>query len=192
VTQHIGIKRGLYENCYMRRFFILIIVGCVLHSCDPGHTTDLSGSVDAYVPIYSTLAEINKIQVEPQKPTEQAGKIYAYGNYIFQNDLNSGIHIIDNKDRTHPKKIAFLKLPFSTEIAVKGNYLYSNNYVDLVVFDISDPSNPKLIKRVKDVFPATDQKYPPLNTGYFQCPDQSKGTIVRWELKNIPIPNCRR
>ena len=176
----------------MRKIFILIVTGGRLQSGDLGKATDLSGSVDAYVPVYSTIAALNNIRVAPHQPTEQAGKIYAYGNYLFQNDLNSGIHIIDNRDRMHPKKIAFLKLPLSTEIAVKGNYLYSNNYVDLVVFDISDPSNPKLIKRVKDVFPATDQKYPPFNNGYFQCPDQSKGTIVRWELKNIPIPNCRR
>ena len=162
-----------------------------MHACSPPDN-NISGNTDAYVPVYSLLTEIDQISVGPQKPTVQAGKIYAYGNYIFQNDLNTGIHIIDNSNRNSPKKIAFLKLPFSTEIAVKGNYLYSNNYVDLVVFDIADPANPKLVKRVANVFPPANQQYPPFTNTYFQCPDKSKGIIVRWDLQNIPVPKCRR
>ncbi len=110
----------------------------------------------------------------------------------LENDLNTGIHIIDNSNHNQPVKIAFLNLPLSTEIAVKGNYLYANNYVDLVVFDISQPANPKLVKRVSNIFPPENQQYPPYSNVYFQCPDKSRGLIVRWELQNIDIPNCRR
>ncbi len=175
----------------MRKFILTISTSLLLWSCDPGKN-DLTGKTDAYVPVYSTLTDINNILVETPKPTVEAGKIYAYGNYIFQNDLNTGIHIIDNSNRNQPIKIAFLSLPLNTEIAVKGNYLYANNYVDLVVFDISQPANPKLVKRVSDIFPPVNQKYPPYSNVYFKCPDKSKGLIVRWELQNIDIPNCRR
>jgi len=175
----------------MRQLILLFSISLFLYACDPAKD-ELIGTVDAYVPVYSSIAEINQISVEPQKQTLHAGKIYAYGDYIFQNDLYSGIHIIDNTDRNNPRKIAFLKLPLSTEIAVKDNYLYSDNYNDLVVFDISDPAKPLLVKRVNNVIAPASQKFPPFSNVYFQCPDNSKGIIVRWELRNINIPNCRR
>ena len=37
-------------------------------------------------------------------PTKKAGKIYAYRNYVFQNELIEGIHIIDNADPAQPLK----------------------------------------------------------------------------------------
>ncbi len=172
--------------------FLLIFLGTIfLFSCNPP-TTDFSGKVDAFVPVYTSQSEIEQISVGPKTLTVEAGKIYAYGNYIFQNDVNTGIHITDNTNKGNPVKIAFLNLPLSTEIAVKGNFLYSNNYVDLVVFDITDPSNPKLVKRVKNVFPAENQDHPAATNAYFQCADNSKGIVVKWELKNIDIPKCRR
>ena len=74
----------------------------------------------------------------------------------------------------------------------QGNFLYANNYVDLVVFDITNPANPTFVKRVKNVFPPENQNYPTGTNSYFQCPDKSKGIVVSWELKNIDAPNCRR
>ncbi len=175
----------------MRRLFLVFSSALLIQSCSPPGS-ELSGGTETYVPVYSTPDEIDQISVESEMPTLQAGKIYAYGNYIFQNDLNTGIHIIDNTDKTNPVKIAFLKLPLSTEIAVKGSYLYCNNYSDLVVFDISDPAKPKLVKRVPGVFPPENQNYPPFTNVYFECPDKSKGVVVRWELKTISNPKCRR
>ena len=176
----------------MQKYLLILFLSLFFVSCYQDRS-ELNGSVDAYVPVYSTMTEIHTYSVEAMKPTLQAGKIYAWQNFIFQNDLFTGIHIIDNKDRNHPKKIAFLKLPLSTEIAIKDHFLYTNNFEDLVVFDIADPAKPALVKRVEKVFPvAVDQKYPPVRNAYFQCPEPSKGVIVRWEKKNIPIPDCRR
>lgn len=175
------------KNNIIPLFFVILI----FFSCDPDRSS-LARSGDIYVPVYGKLADITKIEVEDQKPTVKAGKIYVFENYIFQNDINTGIHIINNTDRQHPVKIAFLKLPLSTEIAIKEHFLYTNNYKDLVVFDISTPAKPLLIKRVKDVFPGVPQQYPPARGVYFECPDPSKGVVMRWEKKDIPIPNCRR
>lgn len=176
----------------MKKNIALFILPLIFFSCYPDKDS-INGSVEAYVPVYSTMSNLQDIGVETKKPTLQAGKIYAYQNYIFQNDLFTGIHIIDNKDRHNPVKIAFLKIPLSTEIAIKGNYLYTNNYLDLTVFDISNPAKPRLVKRVEDVFPVTvDQKYPAVRNAYFECPDPAKGIIIRWEKKRIPRPDCRR
>jgi len=165
---------------------------CFLFSCNPDPGSTLNAEIPGYVPVYASFEDISQITVENARPTAHAGKIYAFGSFIFQNDLNEGIHIIDNSDRNNPKKVAFLKVPLSTEIAVKGNFLYTNNLDDLVVFDISNASQPTLVNRVKKVFPQFNQDYPPFQNVYFECADPSKGIVVRWEQKNIKSPTCRR
>jgi hypothetical protein len=44
-------------------------------------------------------------------PVEHAGKIYIKGNYIYLNEVNQGIHIIDNSNPSSPLQIAFLSIP---------------------------------------------------------------------------------
>jgi len=172
----------------------LIILSSLLFlfCCTPEDNNSTIGEISAYVPVYQSAENVTEISVEAAKPIKEAGKIYAYGNYIFQNDVNTGIHIIDATDKKKPEKISFLKLALSTEIAVKGNYLYSNNNNDLVVFDISTPAKPVLVKRLSNVFPPVNQKYPPFTNAYFECPDEAKGVVVRWEYKRISTPKCRR
>lgn len=176
----------------MMKPILTLVALLLLFACTPENNQAPQGTIDAYVPVYASTTDITQVSIEASRPIAHAGKIYAYGNYIFQNDLNSGIHIVDNSSRSNPRKISFIKLPLSTEIAVKGNYLYANNYRDIIVFDISNPANPQMVKRVADVFPPVNQKYPPFNNAYFECPDETKGVVIRWELKRINTPKCRR
>ena len=161
-----------------------------LCSCEPDDRVSPSNG-QAYVPVYMSVGEKNNIAVSSARATEKSGKIYAFGNYIFQNDLNKGIHIIDNTDRAHPQKIAFLNIPYSTEFAVKGNYIYANNLNDLVVVDIRDITHPVVVKRMENAFPYINQQYPQ-QSGYFVCPDPARGIVVDWELQTVKSPNCRR
>jgi hypothetical protein len=178
-------------KAFMRKLSCIFFTSIILFSCDP-KPEGIPMPMEKYVPVYASAAEVQKISVEPQKPTVNAGKIYAYGNYIFQNDLFSGIHIIENSEKDNPVKVAFLKLPLNSEIAIKGNYLYANNYTDLVVFDVTNPASPQFVKRVAGVFPPANQEFPPYTNVYFKCVDKSKGIVVRWEKQDIPTPNCRR
>ena len=163
-----------------------------LYSCNPGYNDLPDGVKQAYVPVYMADIDKNDVSISSARTTESAGKIYAFGNYIFQNDLNKGIHIIDNTDRLHPQKIAFLNIPYNTEFAVKGNYIYANNGNDLVVVDVRDVMHPAVVKRMEDAFPYVNQKYPP-QPGYFVCPDPQKGVVVGWDLQNVTTaPNCKR
>jgi len=170
-------------------FMLLGLAGCESGLVDMRDPNQL---VTAMVPVYAQPSELETITVTAAQPTAKAGKIYAYGNYVFQNDLNKGIHIIDNTVPAQAKKISFISIPFSTELAVKGRYLYTNCVSDLLVFDLSDVQAPKLVKRVKDAFPLVLQKHPPFSKVYFQCPDPSKGIVVDWQEKLIPVPDCRR
>lgn len=95
--QRKAVVRCPIKNAAMRKMALVILSSLFLFSCDP--KPNYLAPYHIYITVYSTLSAVHQYAVEPQKPTVEAGKIYAYGNYIFQNDLNTGIHIIDNKDQ---------------------------------------------------------------------------------------------
>lgn len=174
------------------KLLLLMLLGLQACESNMGDFRDPNQLVNAYVPVYAQPSELETIAVTAAQPTTKSGKIYAYGNYVFQNDLNKGIHIIDNTVPAQARKIGFISIPFCTELAVKGRYLYTNSVSDLLVFELSDVQTPKLVKRVKNAFPIVLQDHPPFNKVYFQCPDPSKGIVVDWQEKMIPLPDCRR
>lgn len=170
---------------------IAVGIGLCLCLCSCYRNYDSrKGDKMAYVPVYMAVSEIKEIAISTARPTERSGKIYAFGNYIYQNDRNEGIHIIDNTDPLHPQKIAFLTIPYNTEFAVKGNYIYANNGSDLVVVDIRDIMKPVVVKRMADAFPVINQEVPP-QAGYFVCPDPAKGIVVDWVLQSVKSPKCQ-
>ncbi|MDQ3847106.1 MAG: hypothetical protein M3342_24285 [Bacteroidota bacterium] len=173
----------------MKRFIPLLLilaVGCVPDAMN--RTEQLM----SFVPVYASKQVVSDIAVQAPKPTSAAGKIYAYGAYLFQVEQYEGIHIIDNTNPRQAKKIAFLKVPLCTEIAIRNNHLYTNNLNDLLVFNLDNTTAPQLVKRLGGVFPAVNQTYPPQSGVYFECVDPAKGIVVRWEQKRISNPACRR
>ena len=110
--------------------------------------------VNIATPKYMTL-DVLRSSTEITIPTQivESGKIYAYKNIILVNDMDKGIHVIDNTDPQNPQKIAFIKIVANKDMEVKGDYLYADSLMDLIVFDISDITNIKKVSRLKDVFP---------------------------------------
>jgi hypothetical protein len=147
--------------------------------------------VEASVPIYADTNHLAPVVIEASRPVTNSGKIYVYGNYIFQNELNEGIHIIDNSDPAHPVKKAFLTIPFNTEMAVKSNHLYANSISDLLVISLADPLHPSVVYKIKHAFPFIAQSFPP-DGGYFVCPDPAKGVVIGWKKEQVEKAFCRR
>jgi len=110
--------------------------------------------VNVATPKYMTLDNLRS-SIEITNPTNivASGKIYAYKHLILVNDLKRGIHVIDNTDPKNPKKVAFIKIIANNDMEVRGDYLYVDSLMDLVVFDISDINNIKNVSRLKGVFP---------------------------------------
>lgn len=105
------------------------------------------------VPVTMSVADFRaSVSIEEPKTIRESGKIYSYGKYIFINDVNKGVHIIDNTDSRLPKKIKYLKIPQNTDLAIKDDMLFANSGMDLVVFDISDMENIKQHERLENVF----------------------------------------
>jgi hypothetical protein len=178
----------------MRRITPVILALALLAACRPDNINAGSSDahdVQAYVPVYAQVNNLPAVGVEAVRATNKAGKIYAYGSYIFQNELNEGIHIIDNAIQGQPKKIAFLRIPYNTELAVRGNYIYANRLNDLLVINVQNPQQPTIVKTIDNAFPLINQQHPPAS-GYFICPDPAKGIVVDWELKNVDHAKCRR
>ncbi|MEO8108843.1 MAG: hypothetical protein ABI594_02370 [Ginsengibacter sp.] len=130
-------------------FFSFLFSGCLKDNCSHANRyTWLE-------PLYRTSAEVraNIKSNQPQK-IENPGKIFIRGNYIFLNEINKGIHVIDNSRPSAPVNIAFINIPGNVDIAVKGNTLYADLYTDLVTLDISDPANVVKKNILDGVFPA--------------------------------------
>jgi hypothetical protein len=123
------------------------------------------------------------VEVLGPQNIEEAGKIYAYNNYIFVNDEFRGIHVIDNTNPEFPQAIAYIKVPGNVDISIKNNYLYADSSVDLVVFDISNINGIEQVARLEDVFTVYDYQIPidiqEVNWGNFNFDDQ---VIVGWTI----------
>ncbi len=139
----------------MKKYFAITIL--IFSICITGCLKDTSYKKQTYIfymPVYESKAVV-KANIKSNNPKEiqNPGKIYLYGKYIFLNEIDKGIHIIDNSDPASPKNIAFLDIPGNMDIAVKGNVLYADLYSDLVTIDITDPLNAAVKKYTNNIFP---------------------------------------
>lgn len=145
-----------------------------------------------WVPIYTATADIKKIYATESQALSKAGKIYRYNQWIFQIDLGKGIHVIDATQRNAPIKTAFIHVPGCSEISIRQNKLYTNNFRDLVAIDISQPTQVSVVSRLENIFPMVSQDYPPQSGAWFECPNPEKGTVIAWTEQLIQNPKCKR
>ena len=130
---------------------LLVITVFSLPSCLKDNVTK---EYSVFEPVYKNKAEVlAEIKSSTPVSISNPGKIYMYGNYIFLNELNKGVHIIDNSNPASPALKAFINIPGNVDIAVKGSTLYADLYTDLVVVDITNPLNSVLKKTVSKIFP---------------------------------------
>ena len=128
--------------------FALAFPSCIKDKCSETH------AYTYFIPVYKTISEVRaNIKSNAPKDIEDPGKIYIKDNYIFLNDIDKGIHVIDNSNPSSPQNIAFIDIPGNMDIAVKENILYADQYADLVAIDISNPTNVKLVKTIEGTFP---------------------------------------
>ena len=132
-------------------FLTLLLALFSLVSCEKEDDKDL---ITVAVPVTQTIADFRaSVKIQEPRAIKESGKIYAWKDFIFINDKNEGVHIIDNTDPFNPHKIKFLSIPRNTDIAIKDSKLYANSGMDLVVFDISEINNIKESGRLENVFP---------------------------------------
>ncbi|MDX2250178.1 MAG: hypothetical protein SF052_25570 [Bacteroidia bacterium] len=147
--------------------------GCIQDKCEQTVT------YFNYLPVYKSYAEIRaSVQSEPAKDIVTPGKIYFKDAYIFISEVNKGIHIINNSNPYSPQNIGFINIPGNHDLAIKGNTLYADSYVDLLALDITDLTNVTVADRDENVFP-----YGWHHDGLWADPDS--GIAVDWVEKEI-------
>jgi len=146
--------------------------------------------VEGWAPVYQTSGQVTDIKSTYPQPVLNAGKIYAKEHMLYQVEALTGIHVFNISNPAQPINQSFIKIPGAQEISIKDNLLYSNNYNDLVIIDISDLGNVKLLKRMENAFKLENLDQPPMS-GYFECIDPQKGKIVGWEKKLLHYPKCK-
>jgi hypothetical protein len=163
-------------------FFIILLSSC--NSDDDSNETATFA-----VPIVKTLSSIrDNVSVTGQRQTDSDGKIYVAENYLFYIAKEQGVHVFDNHNPASPVNIAFINLEGVHDIAVKGNYLYADNFVDLLVFDISDIGNIILVQTIENSI-AFNPSYPETAEFFDYEIYANQGEIItgyRLETRNRP------
>ena len=165
----------------MKRLLILFsIIGLAFTSCEDKRLQSYLANVPVYLS-YDALR--SSFEVLTEVPLEKPGKISFYDSYMFINEYQKGIHVVDLSDPSQPELIAFIDVPGNVDMAIRNNMLYAESYVDLLVIDISNPEQPVLSTRVEDLFeyiiPPYDYDYP------LDEIDQKKGVITAYDIKKI-------
>jgi len=131
-------------------------------------------------PVYKQKTEVYaNIKSNTVRDISAPGKLFLYGSYIFLNEVDKGVHIIDNSNPSNPVVKAFINIPGNLDIAVRGNTLYADLYSDMVVVDITDPLQARFVKHVNNVFP--ERMY---SNGF--VPDTNL-VIVDWIKKDTTV-----
>lgn len=144
-----------------------------------------------YAPVYGLPGAMDEIKSESPQPIVNPGKIYQYLDYTFQMETGKGIHVINSSNPASPQKLAYIKVGGCSEISIRNNILYTDNYRDLVAINISNLNAVTVSSRVEDVFQAIDQQMPPHQGVYFECVDITKGTVIGWSEKLLNNPKCK-
>ena len=164
----------------MKKIFIAAFAFCILLPFQGCLKDNLTHTYSILVPVYKSKDEVYaNIKSNPGQEINSPGKIFLYGKYIFLNELDKGVHVIDNSDPSNPVEKAFIDIPGNIDIAVRGNTLYADLYTDLVAIDISNPLQAKFMKYVPNVFP--ERNY----TNGFMA-DNTR-VIVGWVKKDTTV-----
>lgn len=167
----------------MKNLFLLFLVSTIfgLVSCNDSDDGQYAEYLVAK-PIKMSMSDFKAdITVIAPVPIERSGKIYVYGDYIFVNDQFKGVHVVDNSNPKNPKKIAFIKIPGNVDISIKDNFLYADSITDLLVLDISDIHQIKMVKRLENVL--RDNVVFPFGADIFEWKDIDYDTeiVLGWE-----------
>ncbi len=182
----------------MRKTAILLAMFIACLSCDFDEQVapDIMQTYHVAVPLKTDLVNFKReaFGVFDARPIVESGKIYAYKDYIFVNDVGRGFHILDNSQPASPRNIGFIKLEGNHDISIKNDRLFADSYGDLVVMDISDINNITLVSRLANAIyqefwctvafdvPAIDQEIDAWDYSNFNASEEA---IVGWDVQEV-------
>ncbi len=164
----------------IKNTLLIVLMIFSVYSCD-------DKIIEVFVansPIYMSYEDLAKsVKQTNAREINNPGKIYFKDNYLFIIEDKIGVHIINNANPANPQNISFVEVPGVVDMAIKGDVLYVDSYIDMVALSLTNLNNVTELKRIKEVFPYTlpayDEEYPLAQI------DQEKGVVIGWEIKTI-------
>lgn len=190
---------------HMKRLRLVLysIVVLLFLACESGYDNykSMPESIEGWRPVYyDDSRDIRTLIVsETPRPIIKSGKIYLYKQFLFVGESAQGVHVFDNSDPSAPNPIAFIRIPYNHDIAVRDTVLYADTYVGLVAIGISNLPAISVLSVIPNAYKVPEI---PISDGtfvfdrdwngrvYFECPDTSKGNIVAWERATLKQPKC--
>lgn len=157
------------------RIIILLLIPATLLSCKD----KIEEIYTVNEPIYLSYEDLrNSFKVAEGQEIVQPGKIYFKDHYVFVNEYQKGIHVINNSDPASPVVVKFIEIPGNVDLAIKDDILYADSYVDLVAIDISSMNDIREVKRIINAFP---YMLPECENGVIENVDQNFGVVTGWK-----------
>jgi len=170
------INASLYALLFLT---VLLGISVLLEGCSD--SCEVVNEYVYYEPVYTTMEAVrSSIALVSPQDIKTVGKIYYKDGMMFVNEPGEGIHIINNHNPSNPLPLKFLKIPGNFDLAIKGNTLYADSFVDLIAFDLTDFNSVHEVARLEGVFK---------NYSVFGITtDASCCVITEWvEKKNVQI-----
>ena len=99
-------------------------------------------------PIYLDTRDILvDIRVTPSIQFDEAFKIASNDKYIFVGEMKKGIHVYKRTDEAHATPLCFIECKYIKAFDVVDNLLYCNNFIDLLVIDVENPQQARILHR---------------------------------------------
>jgi hypothetical protein len=136
----------------MKKYYIssIVVLLTLLISCS--QEDRMTEFAEVAVPIFKSKTALREsVGVTTPQSTHSDGKVYVAENLLFYIAQEQGIHIFDNSNPAQPQNVAFIQVEGVHDIAVKGNYLYTDNFMDLLVFNLSNLQQISLVQTLQDV-----------------------------------------
>jgi len=141
----------------MKNIFLTLILAVLIVSCENESETVRKYSKPYYLtrdyPVYLDASDIlTDIQVKPVVNPETAFKIVSTDEYIFVGEMMKGVHVYEKTDAQHVNPLCFIECKFLKAFDVMDHNLYCNNFIDLLVIDVENPLQAKILHRETEYF----------------------------------------
>lgn len=138
----------------MKKFLYLLAFLTLFFTVSCSDSCERTVSYINYEPIFRTTDEVRSALSFTSVPREinNPGRLYFKDGYMYINEVGEGIHVVNNTNPQFPVSVGFITIPGNFDLAAKGDFLYADSYIDLVVLDISDPTNITVVNRAESVF----------------------------------------
>lgn len=170
---------------------ITLLPACSIYDTNGwnGDDDDVPASVAGMRPVYGAQ-DAYDIYSDVVRAIENGSSVFESGNLLFTVDLDRGIHVADNSNPGSPRRLTFIRILGVRTASVSGDFLYANNFEDFVTIDISNLDEVREIDRDAGFYDRPPS-FPPNYNGFFECYDESRGPLVRWEQTTLRSPQCR-